>query len=166
MPRRCTPTTSGSRLRSSSRTASAEPASSGDASQPRPGSNPEACSATVADAETFGVISSPPEFAWPKALERKTKIVDGLVKGLTGTLKARDVDIIDGRGRVCRPRKVEVTAEDGSPSHSRPRRSSLPQDLLPRRFPGTTSTASASSAPTTPSTGTNSPDRLPSSVAA
>jgi len=69
---------------------------------------------TVANAETFGVISSPPEFAWPKALERKTKVVEGLVKGLTGTLKARDVDIINGRGRVAGPGKVEVTAEDGT----------------------------------------------------
>ena len=71
---------------------------------------------TVADAETFGVISSPPEFAWPKALERKTKIVDGLVKGLTGTLKAREVDIIEGRGRMVGPGKVEVTGSDGTVS--------------------------------------------------
>ena len=49
--------------------------------------------ATVAGAEEFGVISSEPEFAWPKALERKQKVVEGLVKGLTGTLEARNVEI-------------------------------------------------------------------------
>jgi dihydrolipoamide dehydrogenase len=71
---------------------------------------------TVARAEEFGVISSEPEFAWPKALERKQKVVDGLVNGLGGLLKQRGVDVIDGHGRLSGPGEVSVTAADGSVS--------------------------------------------------
>lgn len=68
---------------------------------------------TVAGAEEFGVITSEPEFAWPRALERKQKVVEGLVKGLGGLLKQRGVDIIDGHGRISRPGEVMVTSSDG-----------------------------------------------------
>ena len=69
---------------------------------------------TVAGAEEFGVITSPPEFSWPRALERKQKIVEGLVKGLGGLLQQRGVDVIDGHGRISGSGKVNVTAADGS----------------------------------------------------
>jgi dihydrolipoamide dehydrogenase len=69
---------------------------------------------TVAGAEAFGVDSSEPEFIWPKALERKVSVVDGLVKGLTGALGSRDVEIIEGFGRIGGQGKVEVEAADGS----------------------------------------------------
>ncbi|MEN8041036.1 MAG: dihydrolipoyl dehydrogenase [Actinomycetota bacterium] len=69
---------------------------------------------TVARAEEFGVIASEPEFAWPKALERKQKVVDGLVKGLSGLLKQRGVDVIDGFGRIAGSGTIVVTADDGA----------------------------------------------------
>jgi dihydrolipoamide dehydrogenase len=69
---------------------------------------------TVARAEEFGVIASDPEFVWPKALERKQKIVDGLVKGLSGLLKQRGVDVIDGHGRLSGPTEITATAADGT----------------------------------------------------
>ncbi len=68
---------------------------------------------TVAGAEEFGVITSEPEFAWPKALERKQKVVEGLVKGLSGLLKLRGVDIIDGHGRISGPGEVTAMSSDG-----------------------------------------------------
>lgn len=70
--------------------------------------------ATVAGAEEFGVITSEPEFSWPKALIRKQKVVEGLVKGLSGTLKARGVDIIEGHGRFAGPGTVAVEQADGA----------------------------------------------------
>lgn len=72
--------------------------------------------ATVARAEEFGVITSEPEFAWPKALERKQKVVDGLVKGLGGLLKQRGVDVINGHGRIVGPNEVSVVTADGDES--------------------------------------------------
>jgi len=68
---------------------------------------------TVAGAEEFGVIAPDPEFAWPKALERKKNIVEGLVKGLGGLLKSRGVDIVNGHGRITGPGEVTVTSADG-----------------------------------------------------
>ncbi len=69
--------------------------------------------ATVARASEFGVITSEPEFAWPKALERKQRVVDGLVKGLSGLMKQRGIDVLDGYGRVSGPGEVTVTSDDG-----------------------------------------------------
>jgi dihydrolipoamide dehydrogenase len=69
---------------------------------------------TVADAAEYGVKASAPEFVWPAALERKQKVVDGLVKGLKGTLKARNVEIVEGHGRIAGPGAVDVERADGS----------------------------------------------------
>jgi dihydrolipoamide dehydrogenase len=68
---------------------------------------------TVSRAGEFGVIASEPEFAWPTALERKQRIVDGLVKGLSGILKQRGVEVIDGYGRISGTGEVTVTTADG-----------------------------------------------------
>jgi dihydrolipoamide dehydrogenase len=67
---------------------------------------------TVANSETFGVESSDPKLDWQAALNRKNTIVDGLVKGLSGLLKTRGVDLIDGFGRIVGD-QVEVTTDDG-----------------------------------------------------
>lgn len=69
---------------------------------------------TVKNAAQFGVATSDPEFVWPDALARKVKVVDGLVKGLTGTLGARGAEIIEGHGRITGAGSVEVEAADGS----------------------------------------------------
>lgn len=71
---------------------------------------------TVAGAEEFGVISSAPEFSWPQALKRKTEVVERLVGGLSGLLKARGVDVIDGHGRILGQGEVSVTSSDDSES--------------------------------------------------
>ena len=69
---------------------------------------------TVKGAGEFGVVTSDPSFDWPTALERKNKIVTGLVRGLSGLLKARKVDVISGYGRLAGPGKVSVDGEDGT----------------------------------------------------
>ena len=62
----------------------------------------------------FGVIVAEPSFDWPTALDRKDKIVTGLVRGLTGLLKQRKVDIISGHGRLAGAGKVVVKGPDGT----------------------------------------------------
>ena len=68
---------------------------------------------TVANAETFGVEAGDPKLDWQAALARKNRIVDGLVKGLSGLLKARGVDVIDGFGRIV-DGQVQVDHDDGT----------------------------------------------------
>jgi dihydrolipoamide dehydrogenase len=71
---------------------------------------------TVARADEFGVTTSAPEFAWPTALDRKQKIVEGLVGGLNGILKQRGVEVVDGYGRISGAGEVTVTATNGGES--------------------------------------------------
>jgi len=71
---------------------------------------------TVTRAGEFGVIASEPEFSWLKALERKQKVVEGLVTGLSGMLKQRGVDVINGHGRLSGPNEVSVMTADGEES--------------------------------------------------
>lgn len=68
---------------------------------------------TVENAAEFGVVVDAPSFDWGAALARKNKIVEGLVGGLSGLLKARKVEIIDGFGRLDGPGRVIVDASDG-----------------------------------------------------
>ncbi len=70
---------------------------------------------TVTKAETFGVITGDPKLDWQAALRRKNDIVDRLVKGLTGLMRVRGTDIIEGYGRIA-DGQVEVTAADGTTS--------------------------------------------------
>ncbi len=92
--------------------------------------------ATVARAEEFGVIASEPEFAWPKALERKRKVVDGLVNGLSGLLKKRGVDVLDGHGRISGPNEVSITTSDGSASTITAKNIILAAGSEPSSIPG------------------------------
>ena len=90
---------------------------------------------TVANSEEFGIKSSPPEVDWPAALARKNKVVDGLVNGLSGLLKARNVQVVDGFGRLANG-AVEVTAGDGTGSRFESRAVILATGSVPRSIPG------------------------------
>lgn len=69
---------------------------------------------TVRNASDFGVVVGEPELDWSAALNRKNQTVDGLVKGLSGLLKHRGVDVIIGFGRLDGPGKVSVDGDAGS----------------------------------------------------
>lgn len=69
--------------------------------------------AAVRHASDFGVIASEPELDWSAALARKEKTVDGLVRGVTGLLKKRNVEIVTGRGKLDGPKAVVVDTEEG-----------------------------------------------------
>jgi dihydrolipoamide dehydrogenase len=69
--------------------------------------------ATVRDAATFGVQAGEPSLDWGTALARKNDLVQGLVRGLTGLLKARRVEIFAGFGRLDGPGRVIVGGIDG-----------------------------------------------------
>lgn len=64
--------------------------------------------ATVKHASDFGVMTSAPEMDWDAALAVKTKSVETLVGGLGGLLKKRNVDVIEGYGRLDGAGRVTV----------------------------------------------------------
>ncbi len=69
---------------------------------------------TVKGAAGFGVtVTGDVTFDWGAGLARKNKIVEGLVKGLSGLLKQRNVEVITGHGRLAGPTSVVVTTDDG-----------------------------------------------------
>lgn len=68
---------------------------------------------TVRHASDYGVVASEPDLDWDAALERKNKTVEGLVRGLEGLLKQRNVTTIYGFGRLDGPNTVVVDTDDG-----------------------------------------------------
>jgi dihydrolipoamide dehydrogenase len=90
---------------------------------------------TVARAAEFGVEAGEPTLNWSGALDRKNQIVDGLVKGVTGLLQNRNVDIKDGFGRLG-DGSVEVSGADGSVEHLEARAVILATGSVPRAIPG------------------------------
>lgn len=69
---------------------------------------------TVAGAAEYGVHASAPTFDWSEGRARKDKVVDQLVSGLSGMLKHRKVEIVDGYGRLAGPGKVAVDTAEGT----------------------------------------------------
>lgn len=68
---------------------------------------------TVRHASDFGVVAGEPELDWEAALARKNKTVDGLVRGVEGLLKKRNVEVVTGFGRLDGPNAVVVSTDDG-----------------------------------------------------
>ena len=91
--------------------------------------------ATVARAAEFGVEASPPSMNWPAALARKQQVVDGLVRGLSGLLKARNVTVMDGYGRLVEG-GVQVTTGDGEVVAVQARNVIVATGSVPRSIPG------------------------------
>ena len=68
---------------------------------------------TVRGAGAYGVKTSEPTLDWGAALAKKNEVVTGLVRGLTGLLKARQVDVFSGFGRLDGPGRVVVGGGEG-----------------------------------------------------
>jgi dihydrolipoamide dehydrogenase len=68
---------------------------------------------TVREAGSFGVQVGEPSLDWGAALAKKNQVVQGLVRGLTGLLKARQVDVLSGFGRLDGPGRVIVGGDEG-----------------------------------------------------
>ncbi len=86
-------------------------------------------------AAEFGVHVGEPTLDWEAALNRKNGIVDGLVRGLSGLLKQRKVDVIDGYGRLAGG-GVEVLSDSGEITKLEARNVILATGSRPRSIPG------------------------------
>ena len=90
---------------------------------------------TVKRSSEFGINSSDPTLDWPAALDRKNQVVDGLVRGLSGLLAARNVDTKHGHGRVVEG-GVAVTSAEGGEEILAAKTVILATGSVPRSIPG------------------------------
>jgi len=90
----------------------------------------------VASAGDFGVISSPPTLDWERARERKNAVVARNHTGLSGLLKRRGVDVIEGRGRILSPGMVEVDSGAGVTQRVEAKQTIVATGSRPRSIPG------------------------------
>lgn len=90
----------------------------------------------VEHAGDFGISVSIGETDFAVAQARKQKIVDGLVKGLTGLTKAKKVTYMLGVGSLRADNSVLVTAADGSTTVVEGAAVVLAAGSVPRTIPG------------------------------
>lgn len=90
----------------------------------------------VAHAGEFGIESSAPSVNFATTQARKQRIVDGLVKGIGGLCKARNVTVFNGTGVLKSGRTVEVRSNDGSSATISGDAVLLAAGSVPRTIPG------------------------------
>src|SRR3546814_5449205 len=90
----------------------------------------------VSEASQFGVSVGEPSLDWSVSLERKDKIVTGLVSGLASLLKSRKVTVLDGHGRLHAGRKVSVSGGQSGDVELTADAVVLAPGSLPRTIPG------------------------------
>ena len=90
----------------------------------------------VQHAGDFGISATLGETDFAIAQARKQKIVDGLVKGLTGLVKSKKVTYFLGVGTLNDDKTVTVTAGDGSVTQLNGKNVVLAAGSIPRVIPG------------------------------
>ena len=90
----------------------------------------------VAHAAEFGIESSAPVVNFAVTQARKTKIVDGLVKGIGGLIKSRNVTYYLGTGSLGPERTVNIALGDGGSAQAQGRAVVLATGSVPRTIPG------------------------------
>jgi dihydrolipoamide dehydrogenase len=89
----------------------------------------------VAHAGEFGIESSAPVVNFGTAQARKQKIVDGIVKSLTGFMKSKKITILNGVGTLGADHTVTVSGPEGT-SSIRGKHVILAAGSVPRTIPG------------------------------
>ena len=89
----------------------------------------------VAHAGDFGIESSAPVVNFATAQARKQKIVDGIVKSLTGFMKSKKITIFNGLGTLGANRSVTINGPDGT-TEIRGKSVVLAAGSVPRTIPG------------------------------
>lgn len=56
----------------------------------------------------FGVVAEPATVDWTKVVSRKEFVVSKHFKGLTALLKAKKINVVEGRGRLASPASIDV----------------------------------------------------------
>lgn len=90
----------------------------------------------VAHAADFGINTSAPVVDFAVSQKRKQKIVDGLVKGLTGLTKSKKVTYLFGVGSLGTNRTVTAKLADGTTRELQGKNIILASGSAPRTIPG------------------------------
>jgi dihydrolipoamide dehydrogenase len=90
----------------------------------------------VKESEQFGVHGSFDRVEMTEVNSYKDKVVSGLYKGLTGLVKSRKIEVVEGTGRLVSPTAVEVTLADGGTRQVEGRHVLLATGSVPRSLPG------------------------------
>jgi dihydrolipoamide dehydrogenase len=90
----------------------------------------------VAHAGEFGISSSAPTVDFAVSQARKQKIVDGIVKSLTGFMVSKKITILTGTGSLGADRTVNVRLAEGGSTSLRGRHVLLASGSVPRTIPG------------------------------
>jgi dihydrolipoamide dehydrogenase len=90
---------------------------------------------TIKEAEQFGVHGSFDRVEMTEVNAYKDKVIAGLFKGLTGLVKSRRIEVVQGTGRLVSPTAVEVSA-DGAARTIEARHVLLATGSVPRSIPG------------------------------
>lgn len=90
----------------------------------------------VQHSKDFGIETTPARIDFAVAQNRKQRIVDGLVKGLTGLTRSKKVTYLIGTGSLGANRTVTVAGADGSTHVLQGRSVILAAGSVPRTIPG------------------------------
>ena len=90
----------------------------------------------VAHAAEFGIESSAPTVNFAVSQARKQKIVDGIVKSLSGFMKSKKIEIIGGTASLGANRTVTVRLNEGGSTTLSGRHVLLAAGSVPRTIPG------------------------------
>ncbi len=91
---------------------------------------------TFRDAGQFGIVGSFDKVDMPGVNNYKDKVVEGLFKGLTGLVKSRKIEVVEGTGRLASPTALEVALPDGSSRRIEAGHVLLATGSVPRSIPG------------------------------
>lgn len=61
----------------------------------------------------FGLKVAEPDYDWSEVLKFKQSVVDRMYKGVSGLVKKRKVELVEGRGTLAGTKSVAVEAKDG-----------------------------------------------------
>ena len=90
----------------------------------------------IKEAAQFGVNGSFESVDMPRVNAYKDKVVEGLYKGLTGLVKSRKIEVVQGTGRLVSPTAVEVALADGGTRTVEAGHVLLATGSVPRSIPG------------------------------
>ncbi|MGE0881628.1 MAG: dihydrolipoyl dehydrogenase [Acidimicrobiia bacterium] len=91
---------------------------------------------TVGHAKDFGINGDAPVIDFAVSQARKQRIVDELWKGLSGLIKSRKIDYIEGTGRLGADRSVTTTSSSGETRELTATNVVLASGSVPRTIPG------------------------------
>ncbi len=87
---------------------------------------------TVANAKEFGVEAGQPTVDFSVSQDRKQKVVDHLQRGLSGLMRSRGIEILQGKGTLSPSHKVRISSGEEITG----RYALLASGSVPRSIPG------------------------------